>query len=141
MDLKIINSVTFSPEIAKSLKRRAKQQRWRLWYFVIICFPFFSQKQNALVFQRTPQFGPSLLLKRIEKIINKLHNGGNDSHKRQFSALGVRSQSWKLDNLSKKKFLSNWLVLQAACYNLTEKIFAQIISVTSIAKFPILESR
>ena len=62
----------FSPEIAKSVKRRAKQQRWRLWYFVIICFPFFSQKQNALVSQRTPQFGPSLLLKRIEKITNKL---------------------------------------------------------------------
>ena len=31
-----------------------------------------------------------------------LHNGGNDSHKRQFLALGIRSQSWKLDNLSKK---------------------------------------
>ena len=30
------------------------------------------------------------------------HNGGNDSHKRQFLALGVRSQSWKLNNLSKK---------------------------------------
>ena len=29
-----------------------------------------------------------------------LHNGENDSHKRQFLALGVRSQSWKLNNLS-----------------------------------------
>ena len=47
MDLKIINSVTFSPEIAKSLKRRAKQQRWRLWYFVIICFPFFFAKAEC----------------------------------------------------------------------------------------------
>ena len=70
-----------------------------------------------------------------------LHNGGNDSHKRQFLALGVRSQSWKLNNLSKKKFLSNWLVLQAACYNLTEIFFAQIISVSSIKRFQILESR
>ena len=32
-----------------------------------------------------------------------IHNGENDSHKRQFLALGVRSQSWKLNNLSKKK--------------------------------------
>ena len=70
----------------------------------------------------------------------ELHNGGNGSHKRQFLALGVRSQSWKLNNLLKKIF-SNWLVLQAAYYNLTEKSFAQIISVTSNAKFPILKSR
>ena len=31
-----------------------------------------------------------------------MHNGENDSHKRQFLALGVHSQSWILDNLSKK---------------------------------------
>ena len=36
-----------------------------------------------------------------------LHNGENDSHKRQFLALGVCFQSWKLGNLSKKNFLSN----------------------------------
>ena len=54
-----------------------------------------------------------------------IHNGENDSHKRQFLALGICSQSWKLNNLSKKNFLSNWLVLQAACYNLTEIFFAQ----------------
>ena len=34
--------------------------------------------------------------------IQRVHNGENDSHKRQFLALGVRSQSWKLNNLSKK---------------------------------------
>ena len=31
----------------------------------------------------------------------KLHNGENDSHKRQFLALRVCYQSWKLNNLSK----------------------------------------
>ena len=30
------------------------------------------------------------------------HNGENDSQKRQLLALGVCSQSWKLNNLSKK---------------------------------------
>ena len=30
------------------------------------------------------------------------HNGENDSHKKQFLALGVHSQSWKLNNLLKK---------------------------------------
>ena len=29
-----------------------------------------------------------------------MHNGENDSQKRQFLALGVCSQSWKLNNLS-----------------------------------------
>ena len=37
----------------------------------------------------------------------ELHNGENDSYKRQFLAWGVHSQSWILDNLSKKFFLSN----------------------------------
>ena len=69
---KLITRWLLALKLQNLLKRRAKQQRWRLWYFVIICFPFFSQKQNALVSQRTPQFGPSLLLKRIEKITNKL---------------------------------------------------------------------
>ena len=65
-----------------------------------------------------------------------MHNGENDSHKRQFLALGVHSQSWKSNNLLKENSCQiDW------CYNLTEKNFAQIISVTSIAKFPILESR
>ena len=36
------------------------------------------------------------------RVSNGAHNGENDSHKRQFLALGVRSQSWKLNNLSKK---------------------------------------
>ncbi len=41
--------------------------------------------------------------KQTEKVLLcTLHNGENDSHKRQFLALGVRSQSWKLNNLSKK---------------------------------------
>ena len=35
-------------------------------------------------------------------VLKEIHNGENDSHKRQFLALGVRSQSWKLNNLSKK---------------------------------------
>ena len=34
--------------------------------------------------------------------IAQIHNGENDSHKRQFLALGVSSKSWKLNNLSKK---------------------------------------
>ena len=43
--------------------------------------------------------------------------------------------------IREKNFLSNWLVLQAAYYILTEKFFAKIISVMSNAKFPILKSR
>ena len=34
--------------------------------------------------------------------IQRVHNGENDSHKRQYLALRVLSQSWKLNNLSKK---------------------------------------
>ena len=34
--------------------------------------------------------------------VKTLNNGENDPHKRQFLALGVHSQSWILDNLSKK---------------------------------------
>ena len=63
--------------------------------------------------------------KCVHPSITTVHNGENDSHKRQFLALGVHSQSVILDDLSKKNFLSNWLVLQAACYNLTEFFFAQ----------------
>ena len=48
-----------------------------------------------------------------------MHNGENDSHKRQFLPLGVCSQSWKLNSLSKKNLVK--VVLQGACYNLTEK--------------------
>ena len=69
---------------------------------------------------------------RVEHLPPRL-NGQNDYYKRQFSALAAHSQSWKLDNLSKYDrlffFLVNWLVLQAAYYNLTENFFAQIISV------------
>ena len=38
----------------------------------------------------------------LSKVANRFHNGENDSHKRQFLAFGVRSQFWKLNNLSKK---------------------------------------
>ena len=38
----------------------------------------------------------------IYLFIQRTHNGENDSQKRQFLALGVCSQSWKLYNLSKK---------------------------------------
>ena len=34
--------------------------------------------------------------------LGTLHNGENESQKRQFLALGVCSQSWKLNNLSKE---------------------------------------
>ena len=40
----------------------------------------------------------SILLIKTDAV----HNGENDSHKRQFLALGVHSQYWMLDNLSKK---------------------------------------
>ena len=33
-------------------------------------------------------------------LLQAFHNGENDSHKRQFLALGVCSQSWKSNNLS-----------------------------------------
>ena len=46
------------------------------------------------------------------------HNGGNDSHKRQFSALGVRSQSWKLNNLSKKfRFCASIMIILYFMFN------------------------
>ena len=40
------------------------------------------------------------------------------------------SKSWKLNNLS-FFFLSNWLMLQAACYNLTEFFFAKFCQLQS----------
>ena len=49
----------------------------------------------------------STMMVRLQEFLHILHNGGNDSHKRQFLALGVCSQSWKLNNLSKNNFLSN----------------------------------
>ena len=42
----------------------------------------------------------NLPLKAVGGIIDSIHNGENDSHKRQFLTLGVCSQSWKLNNLS-----------------------------------------
>ena len=54
------------------------------------------------------------------------------SIKGSFLALGALSQSWKLNN-SWNFFLVKLTGLQAAYYNLTEKFFAQIISVTSNA--------
>ena len=60
----------------------------------------------------------------------EVHNGRKEFYKMPFLALGAPSQYWKLNNLSNYDrlnwffcFLSNWLVLQAAYYNLTEKRF------------------
>ena len=36
-------------------------------------------------------------------IVEGVHNGENDSQKRQFLALGIGCESWKLNNLAKKK--------------------------------------
>ena len=50
-----------------------------------------------------PQFYVQLVYRAtIPFTAKRIHNGENDSHKRQFLALGVHSQSWILDNLSKK---------------------------------------
>ena len=56
--------------------------------------------QNGLEYYEALQ--QILILAASKKNYDTEHNGGNDSHKRQFLALGVRSQSWKLNNLSKK---------------------------------------
>ena len=56
-----------------------------------------------------------------------VHNGENDSHKRQFLALGVCSQSWKLDNLSKKKSCQiGW------CYKLLATIWQKIFLLSNV---------
>ena len=88
---------------------------------------------------------PVSCLKKVKNIfiyqIKVIHNGWNDLYKRQFFWLWERAPNpgnWIICEIF---FLSNWLVLQAAYYNLTETFFAQIISVTSNAKFPILKSR
>ena len=77
----------------------------------------------------------SLLTESSEPI---LHNGENDSHKRQFLALGVHSQSWILDNLSKKKFLVKLTGVTGCLLQFDRKCFC---SVMLIAKFPIFETR
>ena len=67
-------------------------------------------------------FDPSVknlwIWNKWRKILAKVvHNGQNDLYERQFSALGVHSQCWKLNNLSNQDklnwyffFSSNWLV-------------------------------
>ena len=87
-----------------------------LSYYFSFLFHHGQSCWISSIFFRT---GNSVFSPIFEKFLI-IHNGENDSHKRQFLALGVCSQSWKSNNLS-RKFLSNWLVLQAACYNLTEK--------------------
>ena len=44
---KLITRWLLALKLQNLLKRRAKQQRWRLWYFVIICFPFFFAKAEC----------------------------------------------------------------------------------------------
>mgnify|MGYP006903924559 CR=1 FL=1 len=67
--------------------------------------------------------------------MSKLHNGENDSHKRQFLALRVHSQSWILDNLSKKKILVKLTDVTSCLLQFDRKFFCSNIP---IAKFPIL---
>ena len=56
-----------------------------------------------------------------------LHNGENDSHKRQFLALGVCSQSWKLNNLSKKNSCQiDW------CYKLLATIWQNFFLLSNV---------
>ena len=56
-----------------------------------------------------------------------LHNGENDSHKRQFLALGVNSQYWILDNLSKKFSCQiDW------CYKLLATIWQKNILLSNV---------
>ena len=66
----------------------------------------------------------SLLTESSEPI---LHNGENDSHKRQFLALRVHSQSWILDNLSKKNSCQiDW------CYKLLATIWQNFFLLSNV---------
>ena len=71
---------------------------------------YFTDKERGISGSRMlPQWGQlfpgvaSIRLNECRRDRSILHNGENDSHKRQFLALGVHSQYWILDNLSKKK--------------------------------------
>ena len=56
-----------------------------------------------------------------------IHNGENDSHKRQFLALGVCSQSLKLNNLSKKNSCQiDW------CYKLLATIWQKFFLLSNV---------
>ena len=72
MDLKIINSVTFSPEIAKSLKRRAKQQTMTSLVFRHYLLSFFFAKAECTSVPKDFTVWTVIVGKRMEKITNKL---------------------------------------------------------------------
>ena len=72
MDLKIINSVTFSPEIAKSLKRRAKQQTMTSLVFRHYLLSFFFAKAECTSVPKDFTVWTVIVGKRMEKIKNKL---------------------------------------------------------------------
>ena len=56
-----------------------------------------------------------------------MHNGKNDSQKRQFLALGVCSQSWKLNKLSKKNSCQiDW------CYMLLATIWQKMFLLSNV---------
>ena len=72
---------------------------WNVSYDLIFKIHLGFSTVKCVHFLRT-RFTKDLFLKHNSFL--SLHNGGNDSHKRQFLALGVCSQSWKLNKLSKK---------------------------------------
>ena len=67
----------------------------------------------------------------------RMHNGENDSHKRQFLSLGAHSQSWILDN-SQKKILVKLTGVTSCLLQFDRNFFC---SVMSIAKFHIVKTR
>ena len=70
---------------------------WNVVKYIWVHFKIYIIKSGVCLSVCQHYNVPTLTSPSVFKL---LHNGGNDSHKRQFLALGVCSQSWKLNNLS-----------------------------------------
>ena len=67
MDLKIINSVTFSPEIAKFLQRRDKQQTMTSLVFRHYLLSFFFAKAECTSFPKDSSVWTVIVIKKNRK--------------------------------------------------------------------------
>ena len=103
----------------------------KLWSFSIInqLTLFWFQ---LMYYWKWPQFwkkwgSHNCDLKTKGLYLTPLDNGQNDFFKRQFLALGVHSQSWILDNLSKKNSCQiDW------CYKLLATIWQKIFLLSNV---------
>ena len=110
--IKIVNTTTCLPLANRKLSNLLKIQRplWILSSTIVDKFleSILEPRDKTPLISKLFRHGTqdAKLVKKIFLCFMVIHNGENDSHKRQFLALRVHSQSWILDNLS-KKFLSN----------------------------------